>query len=58
MSAGVDAVVLRTAQGGYRWALRIDGDVVSVSTDEWPAADGAQTALDVVLEAINWRRAR
>ena len=58
MSGTVDAVVLRTAQGGYRWALRIDGDIVSVSTDEWPAADGAQTALDVALEAINWRRAR
>ena len=58
MSGIVDAVVLRTAQDTFRWALRIDGDITAVSTDEWPAADGAQTALDVVLEAINWRRAR
>lgn len=54
----IDAVIVRTATESYRWALRLHGDVIAVSTDEWPAADGAQTALDVMLEAINWQRAR
>lgn len=54
----IDAVIIRTTTQGMRWALRLHGDVIAVSTEEWSTVEQAHTALDVVLEAIHWQRAR
>lgn len=55
--SGIDAVVLRTATDQYRWALRLHGDIVALSSEDWTTARECGLALDVMLEAMHWRRA-
>lgn len=54
----IDAVIVRTATDRYRWALRLDGDVVATSVESWEGPAEVIVAFDVMLKALNWRRAR